>query len=81
MEASQKKLFAVIGVVVVAIAVAVFSFVQFGVGGPQVRVVGTLEEGINRETGLPLDPPPAGQVAAPGAADATARPDPSMPGG
>lgn len=84
MDSSQKKLFIMIGVVVLAIAIAIFAFSKSGMTGPQEKAVGSLEEGINKESGLPLNPPPVDQNAqptpSPGAPNAAPN-DPSMPSG
>lgn len=66
----KKKMVGLIAVIVLALAAVVFT-VQRGPGAEKLESVGTLEEGINKDTGLPLNPPPAQEGAA-------AQADPSL---
>lgn len=57
MDENKKKAI-VIGLVIVGVIAAGVSFMKSGVvGGDKENVVGSLEEGVNHKTGLPLDPP------------------------
>ncbi|MCC6686312.1 MAG: hypothetical protein IT205_04925 [Fimbriimonadaceae bacterium] len=67
----KKKLIALVGVIVIALAaVGMMMAKNVGGEGPE-KKAGSLEEGINHETGLPLNPP------SPNAAGG----DPSLPNG
>lgn len=55
----NKKKFIVIGIAVLAIIAAAMMFSKSGIAGPKEEVVGSLEGGVNKDTGLPLNPPPA----------------------
>jgi hypothetical protein len=55
-----------------------FTFKNSGVGGEAGKPVGSLEEGVNKESGLPLNPPKNDVGSNPAGAGGS---DPSMPSG
>lgn len=69
----KKKLLLVIGVIVVAL-VAIFVSASKSASGDKLQPVGSLEEGINHDTGMPLNPPPANAEQG----DTTQQKDPSL---
>lgn len=56
MDDNKKKVLVIVGLVL-ALGIAAFSVTKSSVT-EQGKAVGSLEEGINKENGLPLNPPP-----------------------
>ncbi|MBL8087828.1 MAG: hypothetical protein JNM85_07125 [Chthonomonas sp.] len=74
----QKKKLALIAIVVLALIAAGVSITK-STSSEQGKAVGSLEEGINKENGLPLNPPPNPTGAASANPAGAAPNDPSMP--
>ena len=80
----KKKLAVLVGVIVLALGAVGFMMTKGVPKEEQARSVGSLEENMNKETGLPLNPPKndVGGVNPPAAGGSEgAASDPSLPAG